>query len=116
MEDLPIAGYASTTEMLEDLYINEGLTMMQIAMRLDVNHETIRKWMQELGVPIRKPGGANRHPKLSWSLHRMDPRVVYKNHDLFLASLLGCSRSIVYKYKKRMAEIWTSASSAPPVG
>lgn len=43
-------------DVLRSLYHDEGLTLAQVADRLDVNVGTVSRWMASLGIPARFPG------------------------------------------------------------
>jgi transposase len=111
----PIAGYENKRAMLQALYIEEGLSITQLAKRLDVSNFTLFRWMTELDFPRRPRGGAHAPGRVLWKLHRLDPRVLHKSRDVHIAKWLSCSVSIVYKFKRGVYLTWSSPSLAPPV-
>lgn len=114
MEDNePIAGYPNKRAMLKALYEDEGLSITQLAKRLDVSNFTLFRWMSELDFPRRPRGGAHSPGRVLWKLHRLDPRVVFKTRDVIVAGWLSCSISIVYKFKRGVYTTWTSRLSVP---
>ena len=43
-------------ERLEQLYVRDGLTTLQVAERLGTNRESIRKLIHHYGLPMRSKG------------------------------------------------------------
>ena len=117
MDDLePIAGYPNKRSMLEALYVEEGLSIKQLASRLRVGTATVERWLRLLGVPKRGRGGCNNSAKVGWALHRIDPRVVFCLSLRELAGMVQASESRCYKYRKGVEAIWNSALSHQPQG
>lgn len=109
MEDLdPIAGYPNKRAMLEALYVQEGLSIKQIAQRLGTGTATVERWMRLLGIPRRSRGGANSKAEVGWKIHRLDPRVVLRLSIRELAGLVQASESYCWKFIKGVQEGWNS--------
>lgn len=43
-------------DVLRELYVDEGLTVKQVAARLGVSSASISRWMSELGIEARYVG------------------------------------------------------------
>jgi transposase-like protein len=111
MEDIePIAGYPNKRAMLEAMYVKEGLSIPIIARRLGLGTTTIVRWLHDLQVPTRAPGGDNTRAKLGWRLHRLDPRVVFRHSVRQLAGMVAVSEAYTRRYRKGVTRIWTFAS------
>jgi transcriptional regulator with XRE-family HTH domain len=41
-------------QLVEDLYVREGLTQAQVADRLGITNSALSRWMTALGIPTRK--------------------------------------------------------------
>ena len=50
-------GYSDRREALHDLYCNEKSSLREIGTVFGVNKNTIKVWMRDLGLPVRKNGG-----------------------------------------------------------
>lgn len=53
-------GYSDEQEMLQDLYLKQTMSLMQIARVLGVSHVNVRRRLLNHGVPLRGRGGPNR--------------------------------------------------------
>lgn len=117
MDDLdPIAGYPNKKSMLEVLYVQEGLSINQVASRIGTGPATVERWMRLLGVPKRGRGGNNSQAKIGWRLHRINPRIVHSLSIRDLARLVQASESYVYKFRKGWSVTWNSASLVQQLG
>ncbi len=52
-------GYPSEHEMWSDLYLAQGLSVLQLAERLGVSRNTVREALSRHGITPRQRGGAN---------------------------------------------------------
>lgn len=95
-------GYEDYKYLLEDLYINDGLTVKQVAAKLNKSTFTISHHLEEYGIPKRRPGGAQNLSKKKWKLFRLDPRVIWSFDNITLGNLLKMDKSTVYKYKREV--------------
>jgi len=50
-------GYSDRKQALADLYWNEKSSLREIGVIFGVNKNTIKVWMRDLGLPVRKNGG-----------------------------------------------------------
>ena len=50
-------GYSDRREALHDLYCNEKSSLREIGTVFGVNKNTIKVWMRDLGLPVRRTGG-----------------------------------------------------------
>jgi hypothetical protein len=96
----PIPGYASRRALLEDLYIDQKLPISIIAMRTDQSTATISRWLVEHGISARMRGGNNASARVTWTLHRLDPRFVRVAPLSFLAQLVDAAANTIYKYRR----------------
>lgn len=55
-EILLFGQYESSYELLYDLYVNQYMSMEEIAEKLGVSYMVVRNEMQRLGLPIRPKG------------------------------------------------------------
>jgi len=94
-------GYEAEGPMLRDLYTDQELSITDIAMKLGVGKITLRNRLILYGIAMRSPGGANNSGKFAYKLHLMDQRLLWSVNDISIAAMLGCSSSLVYKYKRR---------------
>jgi len=104
----PICGYPSKRALLEDLYVKEGLSIAQIAGRLEVGTATVERWLRLLEIPRRPRGGDNSTSRLGWTLHRLDPRVVFTHTTARIVEFTGASPSFIWKFRKGVTAIWNS--------
>lgn len=104
-----IAGYPNKRTMLEALYVEEGLSISQIASRLGHGTATVERWLRLLEIPKRSRGGSNNPTRIGWSIHRVDPRVVFCLSLRELARLVQASESRCYKYREGVKALWNSA-------
>lgn len=44
-------------DVLQELYVDEGLTVKQVAARIGVSSASVSRWMAELGIEARYIGG-----------------------------------------------------------
>jgi len=113
MDDLePIAGYPTKHAMLTALYVEEGLSIHQVADRIGVSTATVERWLRLLEIPKRSRGGRNNSTRIGWTLHRLDPRLVFALSLKDLALIVQGSESRCYKYREQVKRTWTSALSA----
>src|ERR1700735_4781860 len=98
----PVPGYKTRKDLLTDMYVNQGLPISIIALRLDQSTTTITRWLLENSIPTRPRGGPNASGAISWTLHRMDPRFVRVAPLHFLARITDSSQSAVYKYRRKV--------------
>jgi transposase len=117
MEDTePIAGYPTKRALLENLYVEEGLSISEIARRVGVSTTAVERWLKLLGIPRRGRGGNNNQARIGWKLHRLSQRVVFGLSLRELSKMVSASESRVYKYKEGVTATWNSASLARPQG
>lgn len=109
MDDFdPIAGYPNKRAMLEALYVQEELSISQVATRLGVGTATIERWLRLLEIPKRSRGGRNNPTRTGWRIHRVDPRVVFCLSLRELAGMVQASESRCWKYKEGVKGLWSS--------
>src|SRR5438309_1960615 len=115
MDDIePIAGFPNKRTMLEVLYVQEGLTIKTIAIRVGAATATVERWMRLLDIPRRSRGGRNSPATLGWKMHRIDPRVIHRLSIREISRLVQISEGYCYKFKKGQGVIWTSRSLVLP--
>ena len=100
-------GYRDEHHMWYDLYISNLFSINQIAAKLGFSPATIAKKIEEAGLPKRSRGGANNAGKMQLRLHLLDQRLVFDSTTPYLAKLLKCNPTTIWKYKtaKRNAPI-----------
>jgi hypothetical protein len=111
-------GYSSERDMLEDMYLKQGLSLSQICVRIGCGLHTVNRHLNDLGISKRSRGGCNGSANQSRKLFLLDQRVVMKHNLYRLARLIGVSSSLLYKYRRTMQrqkedDTWNSVSSAP---
>lgn len=82
------------------LYIEQGLSVIDIAERLKAGTATINRRMALWKIPKRSRGGARRSADNKVFLFYMDQRVVVSLKNSLLSEMVGCSYSVVYNYKR----------------
>lgn len=65
---MSIMGYETLKEMVEDIYIKQGMSLRTINKKIGVSSMAWRNWMIEVGIKARPRGGAN-HKMHSDSVH-----------------------------------------------
>ena len=110
-------GFESEAQMLETLYLEEGLSLSDIGQVVAKSRIAVRRRLIMLGVPLRDRGGPNRTGKRRLT-HISDLDLKFKSPDL-IAAEQGVHVSTVFSEKRlRKAlkgEIWNSLSSAPKI-
>lgn len=87
-------GYKSETEMWEDLYIAQGMSITELAKSLGVSRNKIRASLTNCGVPFRGRGGPN-HQKLEVTDELIEE--IKKDGIAAVAKRLRLSYTTVYK-------------------
>ncbi len=108
-------GYSSEREMLEDMYLTQGLALSQISQRLQCGIHTVNRHLDALQITKRGRGGCSGAANQSRKLFLLDQRIVMTYSLLKLAKEIGVSSSLIYKYRRIMQrqpeeETWNSAS------
>lgn len=104
-------GYSNKHEMLEDLYIKQGLSLTQIGDRLGCSPHCISRNLEREQIDRRNRGGKNNPSNQSFKLHLLDQRVVLNGNFVITAKHCFVSTSLLYHYRRGMREgKWTSAS------
>lgn len=114
-------GYSSERDMLEDMYLKQGLSLSQICARIGCGLHTVNRHLDMLGISKRPRGGCNGSANQSRKLFLLDQRIVMKHNLYRLARLIGVSSSLLYKYRRTMLrqkedETWNSQSLVPSPG
>lgn len=91
-------GYEDANEMLNDLYVEKRMTLLEIGKTLRVNPESVRTELHERGVQLRKKGGAN---FLKRKLADVPTLELMSEKSEALAERYGVNYVTVYKEKKR---------------
>jgi transposase len=86
--------YPSEEEMWRDLYVTRGLSIVQIAKKLDVSRNTVRESLDRTGIVLRQRGGPNNQ-----KLEITDALVedIRREGITSVAKKLGLSYTTVYK-------------------
>lgn len=95
-----LCGFEDEKSMLTQFYVVEGLPVSDIAERLNCGPATIANRLTKHQIPKRSRGGANNSQIITKRLFRLDQRRVFGSPEQEIATLLDCSRSTVYKYKR----------------
>jgi hypothetical protein len=104
-------GYSNKHEMLEDLYLNQHLSLHQIAERLDCSPHCVGRNLAREQIDRRSRGGKNNPSNQTHKLFLLDQRVVLNGDFIITAKHCFVSTSLLYHYRKLMKEgTWTSAS------
>lgn len=46
-------GGREVPDLLRELYVDEGLSQDEVALRLGVHRQTVVRWMEQFGIPTR---------------------------------------------------------------
>lgn len=114
-------GYGSEREMLEDMYLTQGLSLTQISARIQCGTHTVNRHLDLYNITKRGRGGCNGASNQTRKLFLLDQRVVLFSPLLKLARIVGVSSSLLYKYRRQAQrlkeeETWNSASYPPLPG
>jgi hypothetical protein len=93
-------GYSNEKDMLEDFYLEEEMSVSEIARRLGAGTATIARRLSLAGVEKRSRGGANNLANQRRKLFHMDQRISLLADLNLVAKLSGASRSTCYKYRR----------------
>lgn len=52
-------GYADYRSMLYECYVVQGMSLVELARRLHIHHNRLKRHLTRFGIPIRKRGGRN---------------------------------------------------------
>lgn len=94
-------GYESYRDMLQDLYVVQGMSFYEIAKRCNVSYDRTKKHLKRFGIPIRGRGG--RHE--STTKIKMTPALVqeiYENGLTSTAERLGVDSSRLLQQLKKL--------------
>lgn len=86
--------------MYEVLYEQEGLSVAEIADRLNCGTATLNRRMHAYGINKRPRGGARRTGNKVQVLFYMDQRVIMALKNRVIAEMLDISYSMVYQFKR----------------
>jgi len=86
--------------MYEAFYNEQGLSVMEIADRLDAGTATINRRMSFYQIVKRPRGGARKTADKKATLFYLDQRVVMALPNRLLAEMYDMSYSVVYQYKR----------------
>lgn len=100
-------GYKSELEFWTDLYTTRGLSIAELATKLDVSRNTIRASLERAHIEIRKQGGPN-NQKLEVSPAIVEE--IEKDGIAAVAKRLDLSYTTVYKQLHKSRE-----AAAPPL-
>lgn len=96
---------------LEELYVNQGLTLKQVGEHYGVSYRTVRKWLIKKGIPRRHPaavlglmGSASSHWEGGIHISRGRVYIYQPNHPR--AHIKGC-------YVSRAILNWEAANHQP---
>ncbi len=92
--------FKSERSMYEALYVEQGLSINEIAERLKVGSATINRRINLWKIPKKSRGGARRSADKRQALWYMDQRVICSVKNAYLADMTGCSYSMIYNYKR----------------
>lgn len=87
-------GYDSEAAMWTDYYVTKGLSVSQLAKRLDVSRNTIRDSLDRCGITIRGRGGPN-NQKLDITDELVEE--IRRDGITKVAKKLGLSYTTLYK-------------------
>src|SRR5262252_11039608 len=93
-------GYPTEAAMWEDLYISQGLSIPQLAERLDYGTHTIRRRLIVNKIERRPAGGPRVMTYQRERLFRMDQRALWTIPTIEVAHIMDISTAVVYKYLK----------------
>ena len=96
--------------MLQYFYIEEQLSVQDIARRLKCGPATVCNRLYKHKIDVRKAGGANNSHRIRKHLQRMDQRIVFSTINEALSDMLSCSTSTVYKYKRSVKAVRSQPS------
>ena len=94
-------GYEDEVGMLQDLYIEEGRSIQQVAEILQIGPITLRRRLLLNKIEIRRPGGPNNAGGVKQKLHLMDQRKVVQMNREELTRITNSHKSSVYTYLQR---------------
>jgi len=98
-------GYTSEVSLWVDLYTTRGLSISQIARKLDVSRNTIRGSLEKAGIQIRKQGGPN-NQRLVVTDELVDE--IRKDGVAVVAARLGLDYSTLYKRLRNVRKLKVS--------
>lgn len=108
-------GYGSKRDMLEDMYLTQGLSLSDIGARLGCGTYTVNRHLNMLDINKRGRGGCNGSSYQTRKLFYLDQRIIMTHPLTQLAKLINCSSSLIYKYRRNITrqkeEPWNSVSS-----
>lgn len=86
--------------MFETFYVEEGLSVNEIAERLNVGTATVNRRMSAYNINKRPRGGPRKTADKRSILFYLDQRVVMAMPNKLLSEVYGMSYSVVYQYKR----------------
>lgn len=92
--------YTTETEMWQDLYLEQKLTIQQLSLRLGYGTHTIRRRMLLCSIDMRQRGGPRTSAYNRGKVFHLDQRCVWTMSVQELCKALNVSQDVIYRYKK----------------
>jgi len=89
---MPERKFKVSKEELEDLYLDKGLTSIEIGEKYDVHYSTVCKWLKKYGIPRRDPSDS----LVKWARSEEGRRRIAKSNR---------EREYSKEYRKRRSKI-----------
>jgi hypothetical protein len=104
-DDLAVKiGYRNSIEMLEDLYVTQGLSLHQIGDRFGCSSHAVGRNLARRGIDRRSKGGSNNTSNQTRKLFLLDQRIVLFYDFDKCHLLVGVSSTLLHNYRKMMKE------------
>jgi transposase len=86
--------------MWEEMYVKDGLSIANIADRLQCGTATVNRRLLQAGFTLKTRGGARLQGQKRFQLFHMDQRLVHGLKTQDISDRFDISYAVVYHYKK----------------